>query len=308
MRAAVLPGPSGPPAIEDFEDPKPVDGSVVIELTTAGLGAWDILGMYREAIEFPCVIRGEGVGHAEGGRRVYFGEHSPVPFGAWAEKTVVPEAEVWGVPDDVDDVTAINLAIAGTGAFVPLEQAQIQKGESVLVVGATGAVGQLGLQLARRLGAGRVVAAARDEKALGRLVERGVADAAVALGSDDDDAALKAEAGDGFDVVLDIVYGEPFVAALKATRMGARVMSIGVQAGITAPVFLPDMLSRTHTCVGTGQIPPEERHQIWLRLIDLHREQEMTVDTLEFTLDQAPEAWAAQVASPHAKILGRIAS
>src|SRR6266516_2796157 len=183
MRAAVLSGPSGPPAIEEFQEPKPVEGSVVIELTTAGLGAWDILGMYREAIEFPCVIRGEGVGNAEDGRRVYFGEHSPVPFGAWAEKTVVPEAEVWDVPDDIDDVTAINLAIAGTGAFVPLEQAQIQKGESVLVVGATGAVGQLGLQLARRLGACRAVGAARDEKALGRMVERGIADAAVALGT-----------------------------------------------------------------------------------------------------------------------------
>jgi NADPH:quinone reductase-like Zn-dependent oxidoreductase len=198
------------------------------------------------------------------------------------------------------------MAIAGTGAFVPLEQAEIQKGESVLVVGATGAVGQIGLQLARRLGAGRVVAAAREEKALLRLVERGVADAAVALGTDDAAAALKAEAGDGFDVVLDIVYGDPFVAALSATRMGARVMSIGVQAGLVAAVPLPLMLSRTHTCVGTGQIAPEKRRQIWLRLLDMCRQEPITVDIVEYPLDKAADAWAGQVASPHAKILGRI--
>lgn len=306
MRAAVLPEPGHPPVVQDFDEPAPVDGAVTIHVETAGLGAWDILGMYREAVEFPLVVRGEGVGRTDDGRRVYFGERSILPFGAWAETTVVPGAEVWDLPDDVDDVTAIALAIAGTGALVPLEQAAIQPGERVLVLGATGTVGQLGLQLSRRLGAGRIVGAARDKGSLDRVVELGIADATVQLGCDDDTAALKAEASDGFDVVLDVVYGEPFVAALRATRFGARLMSIGVQAGVTAQVALPDMLFRTHTCVGTGQRPPEDRQAIWRRLLDMARREPFVIETVEFGLEAAGDAWAAQVAGPHAKVLGRI--
>jgi NADPH:quinone reductase-like Zn-dependent oxidoreductase len=229
-----------------------------------------------------------------------------LPFGAWGERTVVPAEEVWDVPDDIDDKLAIAMAIAGTGALVPLEQANIRAGESVLVLGATGTLGQIALQLARHLGAGRVVAAGRDEKALARVAERGIADAVARIGTDDDTASVKAEAGDGFDVVLDVVYGEPFVAALKATAFGARIMSIGAQAGMTANVNLGDMLFRTHTCVGTGQRAPEDRHAIWERLLVLARDEGIAVDYAAYTLDQAAEAWAAQIASPHAKIVGTI--
>lgn len=306
MLAAVLAEQGARPVVQEFFDPDPSPGAVLIDVATAGLGAWDILGAYRLGVEFPCVVRGEGVGRAEDGRRVYFGERSATPFGAWAQRTVVPANEVWDVPEDVDDKLAIAMAIAGTGAYVPLEQANIQEGESVLVLGATGAVGQLAMQLSRYLGAGRVVAAGRDQLSLDKAVERGFADAAVRLGSDDDVAALKDAAQAGFDVVLDVVYGQPFVAALKATKWGARIMSIGVQAGMTAEINLADLLFRTHTCVGTGQRTPEDRHEIWLRLLDIARRSRITVDYAEYTLDQAPEAWAAQMASPHAKVVATI--
>jgi len=306
VRAAVILKQGEDPQVQEFGEPEAVDGATLIDVTTAGLGAWDILGAYREATAFPCVIRGEGVGRTEDGRRVYFGERSVLPFGAWAEKTLVPTAEVWDVPDDVDDRTAISMGIAGTGAYAPLEEAHIQPGESVLILGATGGLGQIALQLARILGAGRVVGAARDRGALDRLMERGLADAVVSLGTEDDAAALLKEGGDGYDVVLDIVYGEPFVAALKATRWGARVMSIGAQAGHTANVGLRDMLFRTHSCVGTGQRPPQERRAIWERLLDLSREHGIGLDYADFTLETATEAWQKQSAGPHAKIIGSI--
>ena len=151
-------------------------------MDTAGLGGWDVLGAYRLGVEFPCVVRGEGVGRTSDGRRVYFGERSVQPFGAWAERTLVPADEVWDVPDDVDDKTAISMGIAATGAIVPLERARIQHGENVLILGATGTLGQIALQLARRLGAGRVVGASRSAQALERLQSRGLADAVVPLG------------------------------------------------------------------------------------------------------------------------------
>jgi NADPH:quinone reductase-like Zn-dependent oxidoreductase len=306
MKAAVITERGASPVIQDFPEPVAQPGGILIEMDTAGLGGWDVLGAYRLGVQFPCVIRGEGVGRAPDGRRVYFGERSTMPYGAWAERTLVPEAEVWDVPDDVDDKTAITMGIAATGALVPLEQAKIQPGERVLILGATGTLGQVALQLARYLGAGTVVAAARSAPALQRLKERGIADDVVVLDGEDDVAALKACAGDGYDVVLDLVCGQPMINALKATRVGARILTIGTGAGRQVNLDIADLLFRTLSCIGTGQRPPADRRAIWERLLRISREQGIEVDYADYTFDQAPAAWAAQVSGPHAKVTARI--
>lgn len=306
MRAAVIRARGEAPVLGDFQSPEPVAGAVLIDVDTAGLGGWDVLGAYRLGVSFPCVVRGEGVGRDPQGRRVYFGERSVQPFGAWAERTVVPAEEVWAVPDEVDDKTAITMGIAGTGALLPLEQAGIQKGETVLILGATGTLGQLALQLARVLGAGRVVAAARSEDTLRRLKARGWADEIVVLGQGDDLAAHKAAAGEGYDVVLDLVCGAPMLAALKATRWGARIVTVGTGAGREFQLNIADLLFRSLSCIGTGQRPPALREQTWRRLLSMTKEHGLTVDHAEYTLATAGEAWAAQVGGPHAKITARI--
>jgi NADPH2:quinone reductase len=306
MRAAIIAGPGAPPELRDLAAPEPQSGALQIDVDTAGLGGWDILGAYRLGVQYPCVIRGEGVGHTIDGRRVYFGERSVAPFGAWAERTLVPAEEVWDLPDDVDDVIAVTMGIAGTGALLPLEQARIQPGESVLILGATGTLGQIALQLARVLGAGRVVGAARDATALERLHQRGLADAVVPLGGTDDVAALKAASGAGFDVVLDGVCGTPLLAALKATRWGARILTIGTGAGREVHLNMADLLFRTLSCVGTGQRPPAEREATWRRLLVLAREHRIVVDQVGYTLDQVAQAWAAQASGPHAKVTARV--
>ena len=306
MRAAVIAERGAPPVVGEFREPEPREGALLIEMDSAGLGGWDVLGAYRLGVEFPCVIRGEGVGRTADGRRVYFGERSVQPFGAWAERTLVPADEVWDVPDDVDDKTAISMGIAATGAIVPLEKAQIQPGENVLILGATGTLGQIALQLARHLGAGRVVGAARSSEGLQRLQTRGIADAVVQLGASDDVAAPKDASNGGFDVVLDLVCGPPMLAALKATRWGARIMTIGTGAGRQVNLDIADLLFRTLSCVGTGQRPPADRRAIWERLLRIAREQKISVDYTDFSFDQAAEAWAAQVAGPHAKVTARM--
>ncbi|MDX9887231.1 quinone oxidoreductase family protein [Thauera sp.] len=306
MKAAVISERGAAPVVQEFPEPASQEGAVLIDMDTAGLGGWDVLGAYRLGVQYPCVIRGEGVGRAPDGRRVYFGERSVMPFGAWAERTLVPADEVWDVPDDVDDKTAITMGIAATGALVPLERANIQRGEQVLVLGATGTLGQVALQLARYLGAGRVVAAARSVETLQRLKTRGIADEVVALGSENDVAALKDAAGDGFDVVLDLVCGQPMLNALKATRWGARIMTIGTGAGRQINLDIADLLFRTLSCVGTGQRPPADRRAIWERLLRIAHTENIQVDYADYTLDQAAEAWASQIAGPHAKITARI--
>jgi NADPH:quinone reductase len=250
----------------------------------------------------PCVVGGEGVGRLEDGSRVYFG-HSLDPFGSWAESTLVPEAEVWPIPNDVDDGQAIALGISGTGALIPLEEANIRAGERVLVLGATGPLGQIALQLARHMGAAPVVAAARNLPALERLRARGIADEVVQLSGGDDTLALKAAAGPGYNVVLDAIFGPPAEAALRATAPGARMMSIGVQAGFVMSVSLRDLVFRTHVGVGTGQRPVAERRAAYERLLRLGSSGKIQVDVTRFTLDDAPAAWEAQRNSPHSKII-----
>jgi NADPH:quinone reductase-like Zn-dependent oxidoreductase len=309
MKAAIISERGAVPQIGEFREPAPQDGAVLIDVDTAGLGGWDVLGAYRLGVSFPCVIRGEGVGRRVGdGCRVYFGERSVQPFGAWAERTLVPADEVWEVPDGVDDRTAITMGIAATGAIVPLEQARIQKGDNVLILGATGTLGQIALQLARHLGAGRVVGAARSPDALARLQERGIADAVVRLGGEDDVAALKDASNGGFDVVLDLVCGQPLLSALKATRWGARIMTVGTGAGRQIQLDMADLLFRTLSTIGTGQRPPADRRAIWERLLKMARDPGLSVDYAHFEFGQAAEAWAAQVAGPHAKIVAAVSS
>ena len=199
------------------------------------------------------------------------------------------------------------MGIAGTGILVPLEAAGIQPGESVLILGATGVLGQIGLQLAKNLGAGQVVAAARNQAGLDRLMERGLADAVVAMGGENDTEALRvASGGEGFDVVLDLVFGKPFLSAVKATKWGARLITIGTGAGRVVDLNIGDLLFRTLTCIGTGQRPPADREAIWRRLLAMQKDQAIKVDYLDYDFSDAAEAWAAQVAGPHAKITAKL--
>ena len=303
MKAAVIAERGALPVPSEFPEPTAQSGSILIDVDTAGLGGWDTLGAYRLGVQYPCVIRGEGVGRrVADGRRVYFGERSVAPFGAWAERTIVPAEEVWEVPDDVDDKTAISLGIAATGAIVPLQQANIKSEENVLIIGATGTLGRIALQLARRFGAGHIVGASRSESALATLKQQGLADDVVALGGADDVAALKAVSRGGFDVVLDLVCGQPLLNALKATRWQARIMTIGTGAGRQINLDVADLLFRTLSVVGTGQRPPQDRQTIWRGLLDMNRQQKFEIEYADYSLPHVADAWTAQLKGPHAKI------
>lgn len=303
MRAAMI-DTDGRFTLTEHPEPTSQPGHRVIEVSSAGIGPTDLMRAkgFFGPIGAAYVPGGEGIGRLDNGQRVYFG-HSKAPSGAIAERTLVSEEEIWPVPDDLPDDQLIALAISGTGALIPLEEAKVAKGESVLILGATGPVGQIGAQLARLMGAGRVVGAARNRERLEAMQDAGHADAIAILGEGDDDAALKAVSDGGFDVVLDIVYGPPAEAAMRATRPGARMMSIGVQAGPTVTLSLRDLVFRSHVGVGTGQRPASERRAAYGRLIDMALTKGLTVDTRRHAFGEAAEAWAAQAGSPHGKII-----
>ena len=103
------------------------------------------------------------------------------PYGAMAERTVVRRAQCFLVPGDVDDDTAAAIPNPGVSAWLSLKhRAKLASGETVLILGATGVTGKLAVQIAKILGAGRVVAAGRNERVLSTLLELG-ADATIRL-------------------------------------------------------------------------------------------------------------------------------
>lgn len=95
--------------------------------------------------------------------RLYFGS-TVAPYGAIAERALVERRRLVELPDGVSDGVAIALGVAGQAAWLGLEwRARLRPDEHVLVLGASGVVAAIGVQAARLLGAGRVVAAAPSE-------------------------------------------------------------------------------------------------------------------------------------------------
>ncbi len=300
MRAAVLEAAGEPPHVKDFEEPF---GDDVVSVTLAGCNPVDLALASGEMgqPEVPRVVGKEGIGLTGDGSRVYF-DSPPAPFGSWAQRTRIDPDKAFPVPDNMDDDLAVALGIAGLAAWLPLTRhADVSAGQSVLVLGATGVVGNIAVQAAKILGAGHVVAAGRDEDALNSTRDLG-ADALVQLGGDDDAEALTSEAGDGYDVVVDLVYGDPFLAALEASAVGATLITVGQGAGAAPAVPFRMMMGRSHVGHMNDFLPNRVLRQAYDELTKLAADGRIQVETTRYSLDEAERAWQAQAESPHVKI------
>ncbi len=228
MKAVVLRGADAI-AFEEHPEPTGASGNVVVEVLAAGLNPVDLSRMLEA--QLPSIPGNEGVGRLVSGERVYF-ERTVAPFGSFAQRAVVESARPIAIPQALGDGPALSLGIAGLAGWLSVERTgALAPGESVLVLGASGAVGHVAVQAARLLGARRIVAAARNVNA----ITAPGADETVEL-SGDYGAALADAAGSGFDLVIDPLYGEPLVAALAACAPGARIVSGGASAGATATI------------------------------------------------------------------------
>lgn len=309
MRAAIVEALHTVPYVTDVPLHPEAPGTHRIKVLYAGLQPTDVLrakGIYKNP-PFPHIVGGEGVGLMPNGTRTYFA-HSLPTSGAFCEETVVLKEEVWPIPDEADAAQVIALGLAGIGALIPLEEAQIKPGERVLILGATGPVGQIGCLVARRLGAGVIVGAARDVSRLEAMRAKGLIDEVVQLGAGDDDAALQAHMGEaGYNVVLDPLFGPPAEAAFRASAEGVRFMSIGTRAARTMTLTLTELRRRSHIGVDTGIRSPAERQAAFDRLIGYALEGGWVIDTVEYGLEDVPAAWEAQCGSPGAKIIIKVA-
>src|ERR1700688_939802 len=184
MKAAIVKEPGKTPVFADFDDPVPQQGEELVTVTASALSQVTksrASGSHHTAPgSLPAVVGIDGVGRTKDGRRVYFVMPSE-PFGGMAEKVAMRMNQCIPLPDDLDDITAAAIAIPGMSSWAALkERAHLVAGENVLVHGATGTAGRLAVQIAKFLGAKRVVATGRNAEALEQLMRNG-ADATVSL-------------------------------------------------------------------------------------------------------------------------------
>lgn len=308
MQAAVLSSPHHPPTYRDFADPAPQDGYVPVDVLAAGLHplvrALATGEHYGASGRYPRVAGVDGVGRLPDGSRALIG-YAPEPFGTMAERTLVPAGPAIPIPERVDDVTAAGFVNPALGGWMPLRlRADLQPGQTVLVLGATGVAGRLTVQFARHLGAGRVIAAGRDPRSLARLTELG-ADAVVRLDQPPAEVTrdIAAAAGrTGIAVILDFCWGQPAEAALAAVhRTGldhgaapVRHIQIGQQAGAT--LTLPAGVLRGSgvqiTGSGAGSVAPERFLAEIPVLLGLLADGVVSVDVEAVPLADVTAAWA----------------
>jgi NADPH:quinone reductase-like Zn-dependent oxidoreductase len=299
VKAAILREHGALPEYGDFPDPPaPEAGQVVIEVAAAALHHLDIHKatgtFYTGPPPLPSVVGTDGVGRLADGRRVYFDE-TIAPYGSMAERALAADAALYEIPEDVDDAVAAALGNTGLGAWMALEwRAGLRPGETVLVLGATGAVGATAVQAARLLGAGRVVAAARGGERLGRLG----ADAVVELdaGHDDLAAAFAEAAGGPVDVTIDTLWGEPGLAAMGAAGRHARHIQVGQLAGLDLPLPAPLIRSKSLDVRGfsIAHPEPEAKREALARLLRHAARGDIDVELERIPLSDVGTAWERQ--------------
>jgi NADPH:quinone reductase-like Zn-dependent oxidoreductase len=296
----------GVPVAAEWDEPEVGAGEAIVTVEVAGVNPVDVAraaGTGPRPVPTPHVAGMEGIGTVAG-RRVYF-DKPIAPHGSMAERTVIEPETAIDVPDELEAGLAVSFGVAGLAAWLGLDwRGGLRAGETVLVLGASGVVGQLGVQIARLLGAGRVVAAARDTTELGRLG----ADSIVALdGSADLRQRLQAASGKGFDIVLDLVWGEPAAAALGTLRGHGRLVQVGSAAAATATIDAAALRARLSSILSHAVFaPPQEvRVEAFQRMCRHGLAGELTVDVEEAPLTDVAAVWERQRRSPHAKLVIR---
>lgn len=267
MKAAVINGPDQKPRYLDFPEPAAKEGELLISVRAAALSHFTkarATGAHYSADGmFPAVAGVDGVGTAQDGRLVYF-VLPEAPNGAMAGRTVVRSRQCIDLPVGIDAVTAAAIANPGMSAWAALlERAHLQAGETVLINGATGTAGRLAVQIAKYLGASKVIATGRDAKALEEVRSLG-ADVVIPFDVDPSnpqrskqyEAALKEQFAIGINVVVDYLWGKSaetvIIAIAKAVDDATPVRFVHVGGASGGDIELPGAALRSSAIILMG--------------------------------------------------------
>ena len=257
MHAAMVEDFTAPPRYRETSRPVANEGEVLLQVRGAALSNL-VRGQangshYSSVTSLPFTPGNDGVGVSADGARVYF-VAPRAPFGSMAEYTVVSQAMTIPVPAEIDDAVAAALGNPGLATWGSLlGRAKLQPGEAVLINGATGIAGKQAIQVAKFLGASKIIATGRDEKNLAELAALG-ATGTISLNQPEEDllrSFRSAFHGSGVQVVLDFLWGSSAETILKAAAgHGApegepriRFVQIGSISGGT--ITLPGQLLRS---------------------------------------------------------------
>jgi NADPH:quinone reductase-like Zn-dependent oxidoreductase len=258
MRAVQITRFGGPEVLEvvDLPDPTPGDGEKLYDVSSAGINYADTHqteNSYLSAQELPLIPGTEFVGRTDGGPRVV----GLAPAGGYAEKVVALPRLTWPVPDDVTDEQALALVVQGATAWHLLRTStHLEPGESVVVIAGAGGVGSLAVQLAKRWGAGRVIATASTPEKRALTEELG-ADATVDPALADADpkqftAALRqANGGHRVDIVLEMTGGHVFDGSVSALAPFGRLGFYGMAGRVPPkPINPPSLMGTSRGVIG----------------------------------------------------------
>lgn len=306
MKAAIITGFGEVPQYADFPDPHPAEGEVVIDIKASTLENFDkgtASGKHYSSKtlypQFPAIVGTDGVGMTPEGKLVGFGRIRP-PYGAFAERAVA--GYIVPIPDGIDAASASAIPRSVLTSLLPLKySAKLQPGETVLVNGATGVSGRIAVQVAKMLGAGRVIATGRNERSL-KLLPRLGADVVIDLKQSDERLAADlrdAAREKGIDAVVDFIWGHPaevLIGTFIPTQAGfakarIRYIQTGEKAGSQISLSASALRTSGLELMGIGKIPfevvQEEMKQVWNWIM----EDKVYMEIERVPLADIAEAW-----------------
>ncbi|MET9260092.1 zinc-binding alcohol dehydrogenase family protein [Amycolatopsis sp. NPDC004079] len=305
MKAAVLHEVGGVPRYEDFPDPVPGEDEVIIDVKAVAVENVDKMiaaGTHyasgRYLAHLPAIAAFDGIGTLPDGTLVGFG-NPRLPYGALSERTVVTKGAYAPIAEGIDPAVATVLGTAVTGMSITTA-AGFVPGETVLVQGATGVAGRLAVKVARLLGAGRIVATGRDTEQLRALRAIG-ADTVISTAVPDDELAQAfADAkGEGYDVVLDYLWGRPTRILLRslvpesfAFPKPTRMIQVGEAAGSTLAVAAESLrTSGVEICGAAKGLDPDTMAKVYGRIVEWTQSGELAFDVVRVPLRDIETAW-----------------
>lgn len=258
MKAIVCPeyGPVSNLEYRDLPDPKPGRDEVVIKSDAIGVNFPDgllVQGLYQMKPETPFVpgmeaagvveAVGDNVIHVKPGDRVV----TMLNNGCYAEKVQSPADKVFPIPESMDFADACALMCAwGTAHHALKQRANLQPGETLLVLGAAGSTGLAAISIGKAMGANVIAVASTEEKQTACLE----AGADVALPYEGLRDALKQQSGRGVDVAFDPVGGAAFDVAARAMARNGRLLVVGFASGEIPKLPVNLVLLKEYSLVG----------------------------------------------------------
>jgi NADPH:quinone reductase-like Zn-dependent oxidoreductase len=310
MKAAVITAAGTIPVYRDFDLPVAQAGEELISVRASALSHFSksrAEGSHYSTGGFPLIAGADGVGLTQDGRRVYF-VMPEAPFGALAEFCPVSARRCIELPPSLDDVTAAAIANPGMSAWAALvERAHLVPGETVLVNGATGTAGRIAVQLAKYLGAAKVIATGRNVEELEEVKHLG-ADLVIpfTLGKLDEDA-LKQVFAFGIDVVVDYLWGESaqtIIAAIaKSVDDGISVRFVHVGgASREVNIALPGAALRAAAIMlmgsGVGSVRPSALLNAISSVFDAVEPAGLKIATKVVPLSEVEQVWGLAAGRP----------